>query len=225
MTSFAVVTPSRGLVHSRAVEGVMTNIDEAIAAGHLFLGWKIVTGLPIPDSHNEVARAGLATGAEALWFVEEDVVSPSGALLHLLDRLPIAAVNYPVGYDMGWSCIARDPEGHIFWCGLGCTIIASDVFARIEQPWFSTDTAYRIVRKSGGGSEYIAFQSPEPPEKRYGRQDIYFFNRCREAGYVIEQVPDLVAGHEFLRSLGARETNHGCHSLELHTEIRLEQFV
>src|SRR5574337_22065 len=108
MTSFAVITPSRGLIHSRTASAVVANLGEALAAGHDWRGWSITHDLPIPDSHEQAADAALATGADALWFVEEDVVPPSGALLHLLVRPEdVALVDYQVGERPTQHCIGR----------------------------------------------------------------------------------------------------------------------
>src|SRR5512147_206250 len=106
MTSFAVVTPSRGLVQSRTIEAVMTNIEDA---RRICLGWFLSHDKPIPDCDEAVAEAGLATGADFLWFIEEDVIPPVGALaasFMLMDRFDVAAVDYPVGsVQDAWGCL------------------------------------------------------------------------------------------------------------------------
>jgi len=203
----------------------MTNVEQAVAAGHEFRGWRLSHDLPIPDCDNVVAEAGLATGADFLWWVEEDVIPPAGALLALLAmKADVAAVNYPVGAQ-GWSCIARNAEGHIYWCGLGCTLVRREVYDRLTRPWYSTDTAYQIINQGNGVKELRAFPSPEPPDKRYGRQDIYFFIRAREAGFGIVGIPDMIAGHAKVTRHGAEQTNHGAHDVAIHTSILQEQFV
>lgn len=213
MVSYAVVTPSRGLVHSRTVEAVMANIAEAV--GHEFRGWRLSHDLPIPDCDNDVAERGLATGADALWFVEEDTIPPSGALvasIAMLEEFDVAAVDYPVGGD-AWACINHDKSGAVRWCGLGSTLIHSRVFAALPRPWFTTDYVY-VWR-----GDWAPQRLEDDPAGRYGLQDIHFSQMVRDAGFRIGQVEGMVAGHAKLLELGAPLTNHGAHQIDVATEI------
>ena len=222
MSSFVVLTPSRGLVHSRVIESVMANIASASAAGHEFRGWRLTHDRPIPECDEEITIAGLGTGADLLWFVEEDTVPPSGALLDLIAlAVPIAAIDYPVGEAPSWACVARDREGHIYWCGLGCTLIRRQVFEAIERPWFRCDVTYSI--SPGPDGRKVLHEMDRP--STYGGQDIYFFRRALAHGFAIAQVSGRVAGHAKVRELGARETNQGWHRIEVLTRIEREQFV
>jgi hypothetical protein len=56
MSSFVVLTPSRGLVHSRTVAAVVSNVREAIAAGHEWRGWEMTHNLPLPACHERVVE-------------------------------------------------------------------------------------------------------------------------------------------------------------------------
>ena len=78
---FAVCIPSRGTIHSRTIETVMANVADAERAGHVFCGLVLTHDLPIPDCDEVVAQRGMDSGADALWFVEEDVVPPDHALV------------------------------------------------------------------------------------------------------------------------------------------------
>jgi hypothetical protein len=226
MTSFAVVTPSRGLVHSRSVESVMAAIEVATAAGHEFRGWRLSHDLPIPDCDNDVAERGLATGAETLFWVEEDMVIPERSLLAQLALFEaghqISAVDYPVGAD-NWGCIAHN-NGDIPWCGLGCTLIGRAVFDAIARPWFRTDKVYAIVGQPGA-RRFVERDDPRPAERKWGQQDIWFFRQAIEAGFTITEVPGMSAGQAKVRELGKPATNVGWHQIELVTEIRKQQFV
>jgi hypothetical protein len=196
--SFAVLTPSRGLVHSRTIEAVEANISEAMDAGHDFEGWVLTHHLPIPDCHERVTELGLATGADALWFVEEDMIPPPGALvasLEVLPEAPIAAMNYPIGVGHPYgNCLPPDP---INWCGLGCTLISRRVFEALDRPWFRVD------------GEWIT---------DYGGQDISFGKRAKKAGFRIVQVPG-VAGHALLRSWGRFMAQDGRHDIYIRDTI------
>jgi hypothetical protein len=215
MTSFAVVTPSRGLVHSRTIEAVMSNVEDA---RRVFLGWFLSHDKPIPDCDEAVAEVGLATGADFLWFVEEDVIPPPGSLaasIMLMDRFDVVAVDYPVGAAQdAWGCLVRDRSGEILWCGLGATLVKREVFERLPRPWFSTKDVY--VKS---GTDWLPRPRTDQPERRYGGQDIAFCMELRQAGFRIGQVKGMTAEHARLESLGAQGTNHGCHTISIRTEI------
>jgi hypothetical protein len=218
MSTFAVVTPSRGLLHSRTVEAVTNAVEVAVVAGHEFRGWRLSHDLPMPDCHERVAELGLATGADALWFVEEDNVPPPTALtasFALLGEYDVVAVDYPVAD--AWACINHDENGEIRWSGLGSTLIRREVFETIPRPWFSSDWFYSM---SSGSGQWKAHPDMTPPEARYGLQDIHFSMPVRAAGFRIGEVPGLIGAHAKLVALGTPASNHGVHEIDLRTEIR-----
>ena len=223
MSSFVVCTPSRGLIHSRTVEAVMANVANAQARGHDFRGWVFSHDLPIPDCDEAIVEKGLATGAEVLLLIEEDVIPPADALersLALLDEgWDVAAVDYPVG-GSGWGCLVRDPKGDIEWCGLGCTLIRREVFEKLARPWFSTDWQYVDFHTGRGWERH---PSPADNARRWGGQDIYFCMNVRAAGFRIGQVPDMVAGQAFVEQLGLPGTNVGMHRIGVRRQIK-EQY-
>lgn len=215
MVSFAVVTPSRGLVHSRTVEAVMSNVWAAPDPAS-FRGWVLTHDLPIPDCHEAVAERGLAAGADALWFVEEDTVPPPNALresMALLDTYDVVAVDYPVGGE-AWACVTHDKAGEIAYCGLGSTLIRREVFEALPRPWFSTEWVY-----IGDRNGWKPIPNKALPEQRYGHQDIHFAMQVRAAGFRIGQVAGMLAAHAKLVELGAAQTNHGAHRIDVATEI------
>lgn len=212
--TYAVVTPSRGLVHSRTIEAVLDNVWDVPGC----LGWLLTHDLPIPDCDEQVAEAGLDTGADVLWFVEEDVIPPAGALRASLDLLAdgygIAAIDYPVSHASdAWGCIVRQ-DADIIWCGLGATLIPRATFEAVKRPWFVTDWEYRRWKGS-----WKAMRN----HGRYGQQDIHFCMAVREAGLRIGQVPGMIAGHAQLVELGRNGTNVGYHTIAIRERI-VEQY-
>lgn len=215
--SVAIVMPSRGLVNSRTVEGVMDNI---LDGDFTFSGWYLTHDLPMPLGHERAAEAATSgQGADLLWFVEDDVIPPSGALYALKTVLDegygVAAIDYPVGAASdAWGCIVRDPAGDILWCGLGCTLIPTAVLDMLAQPWFTTD--WRYVRDGDG---WRAERVTVPEEQRYGQFDIHLCHRLRERGFHIGQVSGMIARHARIESLGPEGTNVGTHRIGIRDRI------
>lgn len=222
--SVVVLTPSRGLIHSRTVEAVHTAVACAVASRAVRLidpvNWWLVThDLPIPDCHETLAAHGLATGADALWFVEEDMLPPLDALELLTARqhqtgAGIVTMDYPVGEPpQTQSCVTHDNAGAVWWAGLGCTLITRQAFAALERPWFRT--GYTYLWRDGALTI-----SPSPA--RYGGQDVTFYLAAHEAGVGIAEIaPDAaIAGHARLRTLGTSQVNAGTHTIAVLRDIK-----
>lgn len=221
--SVAILTPSRGLIHSRTVEAVLA--AQAFTRDLVeYRGWHITHDLPIPDAHEHLAADGLATGADYLWFVEEDVVPPVDALLCLLNRqlqtgAGIVFLDYPVGEQPTRSAILRQPDGSnsILYGGLGCTLIHRSVLEALPRPWFETAHEYRLTRDAATG-RYTLTETDVPCA--YGGLDVTFCRRALAQGFTLAAVasPNR-AGHARLRALGTPQDNHGTHTIDVLTGI------
>ena len=152
-----------------------------------FTGWFLSHDKPIPDAHEYVAAEAMESDAEALLFVEEDVVLPPGALVAMMRLLDggaaIAAVDYPVG-DREQGCLTVNAASEIIWVGLGATLVSRGVLEALSRPWFTTT-------------------------RGYGGQDIDFCQRVLAQGMVIRAVPGMVAGHAEVERMGKPHVNAG----------------
>lgn len=227
MPSYLVVTPSRGLIHSRTVEAVQANVSQAwFALRPKVSSWWIVShDLPIPEAHNDVAARALKHAPDYLWFVEEDMVPPAGALQRLHEELQrhraaMAVLEYPVGEHPTSSSVHRGPDGGAMWSGLGCALIARKTFEKLDpiEPWFRCDQQIQMTRLGTKGD--VKLKKTDQPYE-YGGQDVTFCLRLLEAGLAIAVVDpaEMRAGHAKLRSWGKQHTNHGTHSVEVLDEI------
>lgn len=233
LPSLVVLTPSRGLIHSRTVEAIHAAVACAIGSGVVRLvdpvGWWLVThDLPIPDAHETLAARGLAAGADLLWFVEEDMLPPAHALRSLLARIwvhegvgiepRVVTCDYPVGERPTHSCVTRLPAtGAVLWAGLGCTLMTRGALERLPRPWFRSDRQYLLGRTDK--PELLMVNRPA----RYGGHDVAFYRACAELGMPVAVVPpdELLCGHARLRSLGQAQTNQGAHTIDVLTQIEV----
>jgi hypothetical protein len=239
MSSFVVLTPSRGLVHSLTAEAVMANVDQAVAAGHEFRGWRLTHGLPIPDCHERVTEMGMATGAEYLFFVEEDMVPQPGslpALIALQSKAPVTCIDYPVGWPKGWqvpdgaalwreatrgcwSCVnTPNGAGYLEWAPFGCTLIHRRVYEALSQPWYDVGKQTKVWHF---GTRKTVTETIQEPYK-YGGEDVEFGRRLIAEGFRIALVPDMLAGHALLKTWGPIQDNDGAHTVVVRDKIEWE---
>jgi len=70
----AVLCTSRGLVFADTIDSLIENLK-----GY---NWEFisVSGLPIPEAQNEAVKRALKGSSDYFFWVEEDVVIPSGSL-------------------------------------------------------------------------------------------------------------------------------------------------
>jgi hypothetical protein len=175
--------------------------------------WVLTHDLPIPDCHERVAELALETGADLVWFVEEDMLPPENALVAMVAAMQKqhtdgAFVDYPIGANPTYNCAMRWRDGTVVWCGTGCLLLESDVFKRLPKPWFANDREIEVVN-SGGQIRTREF----PRGYDYGGQDVWFTTRIYQAGMRIAYVPPDVAfaQHLWLETWGSKSTNRGAH--------------
>lgn len=207
--NIGILTPTRGTIFTRtlvAIEKERCGYDTTLYLSH---------DLPIPDGHNQLVEKALADGMDFILFIEEDCVIPTGALEKLLAvNADIACIDYGVS---GWSCITKDTEGDILWCGLGCTLINRRVFETLERPFFRVDMVLDLP-------DFTWRQLPEQyvQTRNYGSLDIWFFTKAREKGFEITQIEGECV-HLELVELGRKGSNHGLHIIREREKISKNQ--
>lgn len=185
------VIPTRGLVHAKTLQGLKDNGITDI---------EIISGLPIPQSHNEAVRRTLKDYVEHVLFIEDDVVMPKGTIERMIKlNQSIVVLDYPMPNGYGCVCKAGD---EILWAGLGCTLFKQAVFRQMSDPWFETNYSYKMDTENGLKLERI-----ENPNK-YGGQDINFFLKARKWGFVASQL-EGEAKHLRVKTLERNENNSG----------------
>ncbi len=186
------VLPTRGLIYAETMKGLLKNIssDDII----------IVDGKPMPDCWNDGIKQALAEGADYIWMVEEDNELPEGILKELLavNKL-IVTLDYPVG---GGPTHINYDNGEPVWCGIGCTLIAREVFEKIESPWFEVD-------KQMVGDKILKIPSESVGKRWAGHDALFFYHKARPLGHKIHVLPNRVGDHYRCNEIVKREFNHG----------------
>ncbi len=113
----------------------------------------VVRGKPVDVACNEIVEKALELNSKYVYFREDDVLTPPGALerLFAVDEDIVAAVccskqkppfpivfrEYGGGPYTGWYDKVGIPV-QVVGTGLGATLIRTDVFREIPKPWFKT---------------------------------------------------------------------------------------
>lgn len=184
--SVLVCIPTDRDIHSRTIEAVL-----AICSNHTGgASFRSVRAHPTDRCRNICASGFLQSPHSHLLFLDSDVIPPRDCLLPMLeaDREIVCGV-YPIQIEDNLCLsVARkmgeNAYGFLNDCpdepfevdngGLGCCLIAREVFQRIQYPWF------RFV---------------ERPDGRQTGEDIYFFEKCADAGIRPLVLPRMLCSH------------------------------
>lgn len=205
LPSIAVCIATRGLINTWCMESVLKNLE-----GYPYRIY-FTKDQPIPDAQNTLVSEALAGGQDYLWFVEEDMLIPDGALTAMMAvQAPVVAVDYPMGN--GYGCVCKK-DGKVLWTGLGCTLIERRVFEAIGQPYFRNDQTARITNL-----EHMEFHIEDVPNK-YGGHDILFGLAVNKAGFTIHHLDTMTATHIKIKEYGKPGVNNGMHQYQRLTDI------
>ena len=176
--------------------------------------FRFVRGYDCATARNNIAQIALC-GFDYVLMVDNDVVLPTGALIHLMeDPKDVCLGYYPHrGVENLYTgsvnvCKLTDKDGNIYDSypleseyfsgeliqrshiginkvqihggGLGCALINTDVFRRLEYPWFS----------------WINYNNEE---RSVLSEDLYFCEKCRAAEIPIFVDTRVGCGHMFRR--------------------------
>ena len=226
----AICMPSRGLIYSKVIEGVFDGIEVLHQEGYI-TSLFISNDLPIPDSHNACLKRALEAGCDRIVFVEEDnYIGPTEFQALATTTADVATLQYNDKNGSPHGIIHYNEANEILWCGLGATSIKRVVFESLEEPYFRTDTRYKITKKRLTEDKRLIteYEEIEPrqvynPETRkfeekkdpyiYGGLDVDFFTRARKAGFKITKIPDMKSIHLKVVKMGEAYTNNGVHEI------------
>lgn len=196
------VLPTRGLIYAKTVKGLIKNIsaDDII----------IIDSLPMPDCFNVGVQTALDQGADYIWMVEEDNELPDGTLESMLKEAEkgekIITVDYTVG---GNNSHIYKIDGEPAWCGIGCTLIAREVFENIPKPWFEVA---RHLNFSENGFTIKEIPKEVVGNKFGGHDSLFFYLKTRPLGYKIKVIEGHFE-HYRCKEVPKRELNNGHYNI------------
>jgi hypothetical protein len=193
----AIAIAARDTVHALFAQCLAGLVGYSTARGRalqvLFSG-----GTLIAPQRVDLASEALRLGADAVLWLDSDMVFPVDALERLLaHNEDIVACNYSTRREP-LTMVASDNDGSALWvdddstglieaatCGMGVMLTTAKVFDGLAAPWFDL--------------EYL------PAEADWRGEDAYFCNQARARGFrvCIDQDLSKEVGH-----LGAFEFRH-----------------
>ena len=193
---------SRGTVFAESIASIDREIEKEIGKWRKRYSWN----KKIPDAQNLVLAEAMKLKPKWIWFVEEDIVVPNGALPRMLNvDADIVAVTYKLkGGLLSHRNINQEDDAPLSFAGLGCTLIKAEVFDWLEKPCFRTDRGY-YFHGDGGVDEFHN-------ETVYGGQDIHFWAQATKHDFK-KVLVDGECKHLYLKETGRPDNNDGCHKI------------
>lgn len=171
--------------------------------GNTNIEFRAIKGGEVGPARNEIAQHALDSGAEWLWFVDDDTAPPFFAPRKLIQDLKeadpdvmvaagiyVSKQEYPeplVYLDEGSGPHWRWKIGDVFECGLigtGCMMIRVELFKHLPKPWFRT---VDVVPDGLVDGELVMGASYS--------DDLYFCKKVKEAGFRILADGGIVCVH------------------------------
>lgn len=158
-----------------------------------------IAGKRIDDARNEIIEKALELGCPTVFFLDDDVIPPATALLHLYPLLmadeqiiaaggiysPKREPTEPMAYRKMSAGPAYDMKfGEIFdveGIATGCLLVKTKLFESIPKPWFKT------LDVSGQDGSHIYHHRMS--------DDLYFCKKAIEAGFRIVANGSILCGH------------------------------
>lgn len=225
-----ICLPSRGLVYSKTMQGVINGMQALNKIG-IATQYFSSHDLPIPDAHNFCVEQALQNPSiDRILMIEEDNFMFEDAFVAVATQdSDMATLQYNDKNGSPHGIIHYNNAGEILWGGVGATMIKRHVFETLGKPYFRIDTRYRIIKKHmAEGKMVVDYEEIEKRQKwdektndfitiadpyKYGGLDVDFYTRARKAGFKIATLSNFRAHHFDLVKLGQLHTNNGCHEI------------
>jgi hypothetical protein len=205
----ALAIPTRGVIFARTIESSILS-KELPKHSEII----IVSGHPIPESHNLCIQKAIETDCTHILFVEEDMVIPEGGMTAMLDAASKGhdwiAIDYPLRENI--RTVLFEDQGEVLWTGFGCTMIATKIFRELlPYPYLSAD--HTVVIENMHPFKYHVIEAPERSGKVYGNFDIWFGLEMKKRGISPFILREYMCKHLRMNSWERREANKGTHEI------------
>lgn len=157
-------------------------------------------GIPVDQARQWFAEQAVAQKCKYLFFIDEDVTPPG----HALRQLIYQAEHHPEAMVFGGIyCHKSEPPmpmvfrgngagpywdwkiGELFevsGIGMGCTLIRTEIFEKLEKPWFKTvDTVEKFYDGIPGAEAWT--------------EDLYFCHKVDQAGFKMYADAAVICEH------------------------------
>jgi glycosyltransferase involved in cell wall biosynthesis len=209
----AVLIPNRGFILDATIQGMINSFKTCDISYKLYS----TPDMPNPDGRNYLVDLAKKDEPTHMMFIDDDVVL-TPEILRAMTNLKKEVVVCPYSVDSnGGLDFHLDGDGEIERAALGCCLIETSVFDKLEKPYFRTDKTF--LRFGGQGRHPII---KDDPNKTWGGEDTYFFWLVRQAGIKIHKV-NLQAKHLRIVTWGDKFNNIGNHRIREidETDIRI----
>jgi hypothetical protein len=144
---------------------------------HTSIFWFMPMNMTVDDARDATVRQAIERECEYVFFRDHDVICPPNALPILMSR-NVDAIGglYFSKTKPPWPLVFVDGRPTLQWkigdivkcdaIGMGCTLIKTDVFKRMEPPWFVTGGESRVETEKALSSYVYT-------------EDVHFCNRMR----------------------------------------------
>lgn len=169
--SILLSLPTFGYLHV----GMFTNLQIQEVPIHRSIIWHLPVDMPVADARNQAAEKAIDQGCAYVYFRDYDVLAPPQALPMLMARdTDIVGGMYCSKQRPPWPLIIKDGCPTLDWdfgdlvkcdgIGMGCTLIKTELFERMDPPWFETLNVSEL----------------DKPLHRTATEDIRFCQRLKE---------------------------------------------
>jgi len=148
----------------------------------------------IANARNAIVKQALDVKADYVFFLGDDVLAPGNSVVQLLSRNVdmVTGIYWTKGYPTRpyiWKGLQRGEyldwkAGEFFeidFAGVDCTLIKTDVFRKVEYPWFSRDWLWN---------------SDQVKPSEIATEDFYFYLKAKKAGFNLWADTSVQCAHE-----------------------------